>query len=286
MININDVKNQKVPGFSVTFNDNSTVLEFDSSKEECFKIETNSNMIFNITSTSISNVEFYQVINGKTDINIEIKGEVEGNFRHIILLNNSNINIYFINNIKVDNSGKYEVIIIDLSQGNCNITNHIDAYNFSNANLLCASVVNKEYIKNINNYLTNKSHNTICNMDNYGVSFDKGYIKIKGVGAIEKNCYKSINEQKDTMFVLDKDSKVKCEPLLFIDEDDVVASHANALGQIDTEALFYLCSRGIKEDVAKKMVVLGYFKKFVEIIHFLDIKNELYNAIEEVTKNV
>ena len=123
-------------------------------------------------------------------------------------------------------------------------------------------------------------------MDNYAVSFDNAKLTIEGVGHIKKSANKSSNIQKATLFVMDKTSKVECKPILLIDTDDVKASHANALGEISEESLFYLQSRGIELDRARKMIVLGYFKKFSNDICYKEVKEEVESYIEEVIKSV
>ena len=57
-------------------------------------------------------------------------------------------------------------------------------------------------------------------------------------------------------------------PILCIDENDVQASHAAVVGQINEDHLFYLVSRGIKEKDAKKLITLGYLMPILD--HFKD----------------
>jgi Fe-S cluster assembly scaffold protein SufB len=44
------------------------------------------------------------------------------------------------------------------------------------------------------------------------------------------------------------------------------AGHASATGRFDDEHLFYLMSRGIREDEARKLVVRGFFAELLDKI--------------------
>ena len=76
--------------------------------------------------------------------------------------------------------------------------------------------------------------------------------------------------------LLDEDSEFSTKPELEIYADDVKCSHGSTSGNIDSDALYYLRSRGIKEKEAIKMIVKGFLKSVLK-----DIKNkELIEVIE------
>ena len=53
-------------------------------------------------------------------------------------------------------------------------------------------------------------------------------------------------------------------PNLDIETNDVKCSHASTVGPIDEDQLFYLESRGIRPDVAERLVVLGFFDEVLD----------------------
>lgn len=65
---------------------------------------------------------------------------------------------------------------------------------------------------------------------------------------------------EERMLLVSADAKAQAVPNLEIATDDVRCSHAAAVGRIDEEQLFYLTSRGISPDEAKKMIVDGFLK--------------------------
>ncbi len=53
-------------------------------------------------------------------------------------------------------------------------------------------------------------------------------------------------------------------PNLEIENNDVRCSHASAVGPIDPDQRFYLESRGVRPDLAERLVVSGFFKEVVD----------------------
>ena len=65
------------------------------------------------------------------------------------------------------------------------------------------------------------------------------------------------------------------------------AGHASTTGRFDDEQLFYLQSRGIHEDEARRLVVHGFFNDIIRRIGVREIEEELRSTVEaELAKNV
>ena len=58
------------------------------------------------------------------------------------------------------------------------------------------------------------------------------------------------------------------------------AGHASATGRFDDLQLFYLQSRGIPEDEARRLVVRGFFADVVERIGIADLQDRIMTTIE------
>ncbi len=58
------------------------------------------------------------------------------------------------------------------------------------------------------------------------------------------------------------------------------AGHASTTGRFDDLQLFYLQSRGIPEDEARRLVVRGFFADVVERIGVPDLQHQIMTAIE------
>ncbi|WP_239456599.1 Fe-S cluster assembly protein SufD [Nocardioides solisilvae] len=65
------------------------------------------------------------------------------------------------------------------------------------------------------------------------------------------------------------------------------AGHASAIGRFDDNQLFYLRSRGVEEDEARRLVVHGFFHELIRKIDVPEIEAKLTETVEaELEKNV
>ena len=70
-------------------------------------------------------------------------------------------------------------------------------------------------------------------------------------------------------------------PNLEIETGEIVgAGHASATGRFDDEQLFYLQSRGVTSDEARRLVVHGFFADIIKKIKVPDIEARLLAAVE------
>lgn len=94
-----------------------------------------------------------------------------------------------------------------------------------------------------------------------GVAANGARITVDGMVKIGKEARKTDSFLEMRILLLDKKSSAVAEPKLEIENNDVKASHAATVGKIDDEQLFYLTSRGVDMDEAKKLIVGGFLKE-------------------------
>lgn len=71
-------------------------------------------------------------------------------------------------------------------------------------------------------------------------------------------------------------------PNLEIETGEIAgAGHASATGRFDDEQLFYLRSRGIPEEDARRLVVRGFFQDIIGRIGIESVRDRLTEAIEQ-----
>ncbi|PYC73966.1 Fe-S cluster assembly protein SufD [Streptomyces tateyamensis] len=81
--------------------------------------------------------------------------------------------------------------------------------------------------------------------------------------------------------VLTDGARVDSIPNLEIETGEIVgAGHASATGRFDDEQLFYLQSRGISQEEARRLVVRGFFAELVQQIGVADLHDHLMEKIE------
>ncbi|MEO3760492.1 Fe-S cluster assembly protein SufD [Mycobacterium sp. B14F4] len=81
--------------------------------------------------------------------------------------------------------------------------------------------------------------------------------------------------------VLTDGARADSVPNLEIETGEIAgAGHASATGRFDDEQLFYLKSRGIPEDQARRLVVRGFFGEIIQKISVPAVRDRLTEAIE------
>ncbi|HWD63108.1 MAG TPA: SufD family Fe-S cluster assembly protein [Humibacter sp.] len=87
--------------------------------------------------------------------------------------------------------------------------------------------------------------------------------------------------EQNRNLVLTEGARADSVPNLEIEIGDIVgAGHASATGRFDDEQLFYLQSRGITEDEARRLVVRGFLIEIVQQIGSPALEEHLHDAIE------
>ena len=122
--------------------------------------------------------------------------------------------------------------------------------------------------------------NTFAQLDNYGVCRDEGKLTFSGICQIIKGSHGSKAHQNAKIMVFDALSNGVAKPILKIDENDIEASHAAVVGKINDEHIFYLTSRGLTVDEAKRLITLGYLKPILAGFDDKDSKKEIEMIIE------
>ncbi|OIP87067.1 hypothetical protein AUK05_02165 [Candidatus Shapirobacteria bacterium CG2_30_35_20] len=87
---------------------------------------------------------------------------------------------------------------------------------------------------------------------------DEGSLKLKGKILIQKDAIGANAFLRFKVLLLGKNARAEVDPELEILTNDVRASHAASVGQIDLEQLFYLMSRGINKKESIKLIVEAF----------------------------
>jgi Fe-S cluster assembly protein SufD len=86
--------------------------------------------------------------------------------------------------------------------------------------------------------------------------------------------------------VLTDGARADSVPNLEIETGEILgAGHASATGRFDDEQLFYLQSRGIPEDLARRLVVRGFFAALITKLGVPELVDRLDAAVERELAN-
>jgi Fe-S cluster assembly protein SufD len=84
------------------------------------------------------------------------------------------------------------------------------------------------------------------------------HVKIVGIIKIKPEAQETDDFLELRVLTLDKTARAVAEPELEIEANNVKASHAASVGQVDRQQILYLQSRGLGEDEAKAEIVEGW----------------------------
>jgi Fe-S cluster assembly protein SufD len=128
-----------------------------------------------------------------------------------------------------------------------------------------------------------KAPDTEGYIDNYGVSNNNSILVFEGIGKINKNMKRSIARQSNKGIVLGINSRLDANPLLLIDEFDVIASHGAAIGKMDDEQLYYLMSRGLTLKNAERLIISGFLSPVLKKLSTDELKEDFVLTVENKT---
>ncbi|NRD76417.1 Fe-S cluster assembly protein SufD [Bacillus sp. BRMEA1] len=133
------------------------------------------------------------------------------------------------------------------------------------------------------NFTTKVVHfgkHTLANILKHGVVKDSATVIFNGIGKIEHGASKSDAEQTSRVLMLSEKARGDANPMLLIDEDDVMAGHAASVGRVDPIQLYYLMSRGISKTEAERLVIHGFLAPVVNELPIEHVKAQLTEVIE------
>ncbi len=114
-----------------------------------------------------------------------------------------------------------------------------------------------------------------------GIMKDKSTAVFNGKIMVHLDAQKTNAYQRNQNVLLDPEASINTKPQLEIFADDVKCTHGATIGQLDEEPMFYLRSRGIPEDVARKMLLNAFADDIAEKIKIPELVGLLEQLIEE-----
>ncbi len=111
---------------------------------------------------------------------------------------------------------------------------------------------------------------------------DQSVAAFQGKIFVDSKAQKTDGYQLSRALLLSDQSKFLAKPELEIYADDVKCSHGSSSGSIDQESIFYLRSRGINEQQAKRMMIEGFLAEVINKIKNEDVKNIFYKKLNEI----
>lgn len=133
----------------------------------------------------------------------------------------------------------------------------------------------------LTSYTRHIGQDTTGDLLSKGVFVDRARGYFKGMIDIEHTAKGTDSFLGEFAMLLSKQARSVTIPSLEIDQPDVRrASHSSSVGPIDEDEIFYLMSRGIPRDVARKFIVMGFLEPVVARIPLPEAQDRLRQLLE------
>jgi Fe-S cluster assembly protein SufD len=138
-------------------------------------------------------------------------------------------------------------------------------------------------------YDTTQEHgapNTTSDLAFRGILAERASVVWRGMIKVDPGAQQTDAFQECRNLLLSKRAHADAIPGLEILANDVRCTHAAAIAQSDPDQLFYLRSRGLGEDLAKRLVIEGFMAELVERFEEGAIREAMAGALERRLERV
>ena len=140
----------------------------------------------------------------------------------------------------------------------------------------------EEQVFDLTSYTRHLGRDTTGNLLSKGALLDRARSYMKGLITIEKSAVGTDSFLGEFGMNLSRATRAVAIPSLEIDQPDCRrAAHSSSVGPIDPAQLFYLESRGIPPDEARKFIVLGFLEPVVARVPLEAAQERLRELLEE-----
>ncbi len=132
------------------------------------------------------------------------------------------------------------------------------------ANILSIAYAGKNQIQDAGAKVLHFAPNTSSQITSKSISKDGGKTTYRGLVYVREGAKNSKISVRCDALILDEKSSTETYPYNKIHETDITSTHEATVGKIGEDVLFYLMSRGLSEEEAYTMIVMGFLEEFVK----------------------
>ncbi len=132
--------------------------------------------------------------------------------------------------------------------------------------MLSIAIAGKDQIQDSGGKIYHLAPNTTSKIISKSVSKGSGVTTFRGLLHVAKNASGAKSHVSCDALLLDGIAKTNTFPYNQINRNDAIISHEAKIGKINDDEIFYLMSRGIAEDDAVAMIVLGFIEDLTKVL--------------------
>ncbi|MFC5970172.1 Fe-S cluster assembly protein SufD [Halomarina salina] len=160
------------------------------------------------------------------------------------------------------------------------VETHLDG-DSSEAKIIGAFYGHEDQHFDVDARVWHNAEHTTADLVTRGVIDDRARSVYEGVQNVGREAWDTSSYQRENTLMLSDESEADASPKLIINNHDTEASHSATVGQVDEEDLFYMTSRGIPPQLAKNMLVEGFYVPVLEEIEVEELREDLQERIRD-----
>ena len=131
-------------------------------------------------------------------------------------------------------------------------------------NCISIAVAKENQIQDAGAKMIHLAPNTTSNIISKSIALKGGNSSYRGTVRITKDAINSNSTVKCDTIIIDDDSKSDTIPTNIVENESSYIEHEATVAKISKDKLFYLMSRGISEEKAKELIIMGFIDRFRE----------------------
>jgi Fe-S cluster assembly protein SufD len=229
----------------IVLEENSRLTLVDESSSDENKAKQYFSKIIEIHQKQNSELNYFNLQNLKNNI-------YNFNYKKAHLDKNASLNLFDLN---LGSKLTYSEAVTELN-GEYSKTNNYNIF-----------IGEHEQQFNISSKINHNNPSTSSNILVKGALLNNSKAIYYGLIKMNKEAPYSNGYQKEETLLLSNEAEADLIPQLEIDNSEVKCTHAATVSHLDNGKLFYLMSRGLNENLAKKELIKGFFNSFLNKIN-------------------
>lgn len=135
---------------------------------------------------------------------------------------------------------------------------------YAKGNCISIAVAKENQIQDAGARMIHLGRHTISNIISKSIAAKGGNASYRGTVKIKKKAEYSKSIVKCDTIILDKNSKSDTIPVNVVENKTSDINHEATVAKISQDKLFYLMSRGLSEEKAKELIIMGFIDRFRE----------------------
>lgn len=134
-------------------------------------------------------------------------------------------------------------------------------------------------VLDFNDVSVHTGRDTLCEMHTAGVLTGHADKILRGTIDFRRGAKRGVGHESEDVLLFSPEARNRTTPLILCGEEEVEGQHAASIGRLDEAKLYYLRSRGLSEEQARRLMVDARFAPAIEKIPLNALREEVRNEV-------